>query len=397
MNLIEEHRGLTMAIIIPKAYYSVILEDKISSEFPELATDITVVTANRFDNADLYDLIIVVGNVEGTRFDALRCRSAQKVEVLLYDIEQYQFKKKVREARKAEHIINQRSTIMTDDEYEEEIFDVKEADSDAIDNTDFELDDFIGSVAVKTIRNTAVATGNRTMAEIIAVVKFTNDEVAFFTPNYKAYVLDDSESSVNEVAVKDLAEGDTIIFTRSNSKTRDIVESLLEDMVCTKSVSAEVEKAYYRAREWKTALIDYMNKTGKDEQAIADEMIQNGVGVQEVTVKGWLDEESHTVRPKKLDSIKQIAVITGNNVLFTHAEECFEAGGIIYKVRRGILKAIGKAILGEVTGEVDTSDPIISAVSERIRNAAVILQIETIAFINDKVPMNTINRPINMG
>lgn len=58
-------------------------------------------------------------------------------------------------------------------------------------------------------------------------------------------------------------------------------------------------------------LIDYMKQTGSSAKAIADEMISNGVSVQEITIRGWLDEESHTVRPQKLDSIQQIALIAG--------------------------------------------------------------------------------------
>ena len=65
-------------------------------------------------------------------------------------------------------------------------------------------------------------------------------------------------------------------------------------------------------------------------------------------------------------------------------------------MRRQILRAIGQAILGEITGGNDTSDPIMCAVSERIEKAAVVLQIETITFVNDTVPLNAINRPINV-
>ena len=165
------------------------------------------------------------------------------------------------------------------------------------------------------------------MADIVAVAKFDSDEVAFFTKNYKAYVLDETVNSVKEVVASELAEGDVIVFTRSSSKTRDIVEDILHDMITSKLVAPEIEDAYYQSREWKTTLIDYMKQTGSSVKSIADEMIANGVSVQEITIRGWLDEESHTVRPQKLDSIQQIALIVGNDELFDHAEDCFDAGG----------------------------------------------------------------------
>lgn len=80
------------------------------------------------------------------------------------------------------------------------------------------------------------------MAEIVAVAKFDSDEIAFFTKNYKAYVLDEADNSVKEVVASDLSEGDVIVFTRSTSKTRDIVEEILRDMINNKLVPPEIEK-----------------------------------------------------------------------------------------------------------------------------------------------------------
>lgn len=139
-----------------------------------------------------------------------------------------------------------------------------------------------------------------------------------------------------------------------------------------------------------------MKRTGRSAKEIADDMISNGVSVQEITIRGWLDEESHTVRPQKLDSIQQIALIAGNDELFDGAEICFDAGGQIYKLRRQILRVIGQAILGEVTGNSELTGTMAAAIADRIKDAAVTLQIETITFVNDQVPINTTNRPITI-
>lgn len=208
--------------------------------------------------------------------------------------------------------------------------------------------------------------------------------------------MDETDNSVKEVVASDLSEGDVIVFTRSTSKTRDIVEEILRDMISNKLISPEIENAYYKSREWKKTLIDYMKRTGRSAKEIADDMISNGVSVQEITIRGWLDEESHTVRPQKLDSIQQIALIAGNDELFDGAEICFDAGGQIYKLRRQILRVIGQAILGEVTGNSELTGTMAAAIADRIKDAAVTLQIETITFVNDQVPINTTNRPITI-
>lgn len=395
LKAIETHQG-KIAVIVPKAYFGIVINKLLSLHNLDSRANICIMTANRFDNTQLYSAIIVVGNISGKRFDALRCRSSQEIDLLLYECEKYRYKKQVRDAKAAEHLLNTRSTILTDDEYEEDSIGIDEYDLNEVDNINTEIMDYISSSPIKAIRNSFSGGDGKSMAEIVAVAKFDSDEIAFFTKNYKAYVLDEADNSVKEVVASDLSEGDVIVFTRSTSKTRDIVEEILRDMINNKLVPPEIEKAYYKSREWKKTLIDYMKQTGSSAKAIADEMISNGVSVQEITIRGWLDEESHTVRPQKLDSIQQIALIAGNDELFDSAEVCFDAGGQIYKIRRRILKAIGQAILGEVTGNSNATDSMTATVADRIKDAAVTLQIETITFVDDEVPVNTINRPITI-
>lgn len=385
-----------IAIVIPKAYYRIIIDRFLRLHDLNDKADIYMMTANCFDNTQLYDTVIAVGNISGKRFDALRCRSSQKINLLLYECEKYRYKKQVRDANAAEHLLNKRSTILIDDEYEEEPIGINESDLKEIDNIDTDIMNYINSVPIKAMRNSFSGGDGKTMADIVALAKFDSEKIAFFTKNYKAYVLDETINSAREVSVSELAEGDVIVFTRSTSKTRDIVEEILHDIIKSKIVSPEIESAYYKSREWKTTLVDYMKQTESSAKSIADEMIANGVNVQEITIRGWLDEESHTVRPRELDSIQQIALIAGNDELFDHAGECFEAGREIYKIRRQILKAIGQAILGEVTGNNAVTSTMAAAVADRIKDAAVTLQIETITFMDDKVPINTTNRPITI-
>ena len=392
---VESRQG-KIAVVVPKAYFGIVIDRLLYLHQFNNRVNICTMTANRFDNTQLYNAVIAVGNITGKRFNAFRCRSSQEIELLLYDCEKYRYKKQVRDAKAAEHLLNKRSTIPTDDEYEEEVIGVDEDELKEVDNIDHEILDYISSAPIKAVRNSFLGGDGKSMADIVAVAKFDSDEVAFFTKNYKAYVLDETVNSVKEVVASELAEGDVIVFTRSSSKTRDIVEDILHDMITSKLVAPEIEDAYYQSREWKTTLIDYMKQTGSSVKSIADEMIANGVSVQEITIRGWLDEESHTVRPQKLDSIQQIALIAGNDELFDHAEDCFDAGGKIYKIRRQILKAIGQAILGEVTGNNEVASTMTAAVANKIRDAAVTLQIEAITFVDDKVPINTTNRPITI-
>ena len=395
LKAVEARQG-KIAVVVPKAYFGIVIDRFLSLHNLDNGTDICTMTANRFDNTQLYSAVFVVGNILGKRFDALRCRSSQEIDLLLYECEKYRYKKQARDAKAAEHLLNKRSAILIDDEYEEDSIGIDEDDLNEVDNIDTEIADYISSAPIKAIRNIFSGGDGKSMAEIVAVAKFDSDEIAFFTKNYKAYVLDEADNSVKEVVASDLSEGDVIVFTRSTSKTRDIVEEILRDMINNKLVPHEIEDAYYKSREWKKTLIGYMKRTESSAKAIADEMISNGVSVQEITIRGWLNEESHTVRPKKFESIQQIALIAGNDELFDNAEVCFDAGGQIYKIRRQILKAIGQAILGEVIGNSDATGTFTAVVADKIKDAAVTLQIETITFVDDEVPINTTNRPITI-
>ena len=230
LKAIEARRG-RIAVVVPKAYFGIVIDRLLSLNNLYNGTDIYTMTANRFDNSQLYSAIIVVGNISGKRFDALRCRSSQEIDLLLYECEKYRYKKQMRDAKAAEHLLNKRSTILTDDEYEEDSIGIAEEDLKEVDNIDTEIIDYISSAPIKAIRNSFSCGDGKSMAEIVAVAKFDSDEIAFFTKNYKAYVLDETDNSVKEVVASDLSEGDIIIFTRSTSKTRDIVEEILRDMI----------------------------------------------------------------------------------------------------------------------------------------------------------------------
>lgn len=240
-----------IAVVVPKAYFSIVIDKFLRLHNLNIETNICIMTANRFDNTQLYGAVIVVGNISGKRFDALRCRSSQDINLLLYECEKYRYKKQVRNAKAAEHLLNKRSTILTDDEYEEDPLGIDEEDLDEVDNIDTEIMGYISSAPIKAIRNSFSGNDGKSMADIVAVAKFDSDEIAFFTKNYKAYVLDETDNSVKEVVASDLSEGDVIVFTRSTSKTRDIVEEILRDMISNKLISPEIENAYYKSREWK--------------------------------------------------------------------------------------------------------------------------------------------------
>lgn len=391
IKILREHLGKRICVVVPKAYYISMIKRFV------LGTSTDIVTVNRFDNTQLYDLIICVGNITGRKFDIFRCKSSANIIVLLYEAETRQYRKHRKAARDIEHFLNQRSTIVVDDEgYEDPYIEDQEEEITEIDQVDDSLYSFIGSSMARTAR-TNLGGNNRTTSQIVAIAKFDSDEVAFFTKNYKAYVLDQNTQTAREEKVDALAEGDTIVFTRSNSKTKDVVDVILQEMVQYHKISDELIEAYRLSKLWRLKLIDYMNKEDLTPGNVAKSMIKNGARVQEVTIRGWLDEDSHIVGPRDLSSIEQIASVIGDRGMSGEAERYFRACSDIRKLRRKILEAIGRAMLTNLTGKELKEDSVLATVQEKINDLAVVLTIENISFMKDEVPSYMINRPVSVG
>jgi hypothetical protein len=231
---------------------------------------------------------------------------------------------------------------------------------------------------------------------VIAAGIFDSGERIFFTKFYKAYVFDESDGIVNEVNVSDLKEGDSLIFTHNTDETRDIVDTVLTKLVDERRVGSEIIESYSKSKKWKQILQKYMQITGLSAGEIAKRMIRNGVNVQEATIRGWLDEDSHTVGPREVDSIKQIALLVGDEEMFDNAQNYFNACKTIRKIRRQILDWIGEAIIKKISGRTPKEGTLEAYIYDRIDSVAKILYLESIVFVERSVPMNLTNRPINL-
>lgn len=398
---LKEHSGSKVALIVPKAYYETVLHACGYPDMMQLDGALEITTSNRFDSSRIYDAIISVGNLAGSKFDIFRCKAAESVEVLLYDAELGQFKRNRIQANEAERAISSRSYMKaySPANTQEEDFDENVDDAEELDRIDQEIEAFTAETSEKYVSRYAdqLCSTNRTspITETIAIASFDNDEKVFFSKMYKAYVFRQDTGTVTEKKVQDLNIGDSIVFTRSTEETRDIVDDVLKDIVMNR-FGFDAYLTYEKSKVWKETLIRHMNKTGLTPRRIADAMIKNGVEVQEQTVISWLDKDSHTVGPRRIDSIQQIGLLVENERLFDRAEEYYEACREVVKMRRKILDGISEAILLKLAGKNPEPDTLIADVYERVDAVTTLLRMESIVFIKKNVPTAMINRPINI-
>ena len=386
-----------IAIVVPKAYYATIIRADLTSSC-RLSRKVIVTTPGRFDDTATYDLIIAIGDVEGKRFNVFRCNSASTIISLLYQVETKAYTYKKRSAEKNIHYLQSRSTIKVTiaEEQEEEIEEINENVLE-IDN---EIDDYISGLDsfVDTKRFVVNQAGGSYSAntEIVAIAVFNDESRAFFSKNYKGYIFDENTGIVKEEGPLNFCEGDSIVFTKNNNETKDIVDSVFSHLIQEGKVSDYIVDTYNKSKLWKKELIRYMHKENLSMKEVANRMIENGVSVQEPTICRWLDEDAHTVGPRSINSIAQIGILVGNDDLNNKAEMYFEACREIRSIRRRILEQVGQAIIGKLSGRSQNAGVEYAAIYDRVDSLAEVLQIERLIFAESIIPMNMANRPIQI-
>lgn len=399
---LRNNRKHKIAIIVPKAYYATVLKESGLYDIMDRESLLHITTANGFDNTQLYDDIICVGDFEGKRFNPFRCRAAMRIITLLFSFESNLYKHKLKKAVQLEKIYNEHSEIkyVTNPSYDELYYDDNESNAEIedIEAITAEVDEYINHLnEIADLKSLGIASStNGNTTESVAIAFFETGERAFLTKMYKAYVFDDNSGEVREMGVENLREGDSIVFTQNNAETRDIVDDMLAKLIASHKLSPEIFECYDKSKYWKFKLIEYMRKTQKSAKDIAKAMIENGVQVQEITIRSWLDEDDHTVGPRDKESIRQIALLVEDDELFEHYEQFFEACTVIRRIRREILKTIGEAIISKLSGKTPVEGTLIADIFDRIDSLARVLRLESITFVTRNLPMNATNRPITM-
>ena len=399
-EFLTENSDGKIAIIVPKAYYAQIAEEDGLYDLMKKPSYLTITTANRFDNNRVYDGIICVGDLSGTRFDTFRCRSSKDIIPLLYSFESNLFKLKMKKANELEKYYNSHTSaaFVNETEYTDVLYDddATEYDVEETAKEDNEIDEYIKTLNDQSIfRSFGESSGQSPMANIAAVGVFESGHKIFFSQMYKAYVLNEETGEVSEKEVGDLKEGDTLIFTQNNEQTKDIIDDILQKLISEHKLTSDLIECYYMSKRWKEALIEYKTENHLRTKKIAEEMIKNGVPVQEMTIRGWLDEDSHTVGPRKAESIEQIALLVEDHDMFERYKEYYDACGKIRKLRVEILKMLGRAIIQKVSGKGLEKNMLFAEISNKITSLSLVLKLEvlTIPDHTKQVPANVTNRP----
>lgn len=397
-ELVKSSEDKKIAIIIPKAYYADILKkDALFSD-----KRILIVTANRFDASQSYDKLIVIGDFSGKRFDALKCKAAADIIVLLYECETHWFKLRKRKATKFEKKLNAVSGLFEDLEEENDESDEDDETVERFEGESLDLDEYIDTISVFDIRKFVAgvtATGeNVQMSEVTAMGRFTNGEQIMFSRFYKAVVYNpaNSKEPISETDVDKLNAGDRLVFAKRDDFTRNIVDAIFDALQASGKLSKDVCDAADKAFWWKEILRDYQKSRNLSYRQLAKQLNGFGCTVQEQGIRQWLVSDSHIVGPREESTLRQIAEMTQDPDLLSDVSGYFNACRTVRRQRKKILELIAKAIEDKLSGNQPPHGSELEIVYNNVENLSETLELEVITLLDEgvPVPINLINKPI---
>ncbi len=396
---LEEHSGRKIAIIVPKAYYTemLVLTDVLKDN-----DDVICITANRFDATHKYESILVVGDINGKKFDPLQCHSAKSIDILLYECENKSFNYRKKKIDNSERRLDSKiSGIRYKEEDLGNTYAVKTSEEEEIVAHIFsDLEDYIEKLNFldisKFVEHGFVSNSNSPTSEVKYVGMFITGERIFFSKYYTAVVFDYEAGSVTEKTVDKLFPGDFLVFTRKDDYTRNIVDFIYDKLSDTGRLSKKVIEASEKAAYWKNVLRKYKVQRDYTYSDIAKKMRKAGSTLQEATVRSWLVEDSPIVGPRDVETMGCIARITQDEKLLNDVDGYFEACRMVRHERRTILELIGNAINNKLSGHIPQEGSELEVVYNNVDNLSETLELENIIELHEStnVSINLVNKPI---
>jgi hypothetical protein len=380
------HKHRKIAIVVPYAYYSNIIYELGIGQ--KVYGEISVYTANRFDNARCFDEIYVIGFTEGKRFNAYRNYNGRRVLILGYEYE----KKFVQyHARKSEEYCKKLVAKSTKIECESKNIVVPEVEIDG------DLSNFVRtkltSINMADYINGSNYNGSSTSEATVAAI-FDDGEKAFFTKGYKPYVLDAGNRNIIRKNVDKVNRGDVLVFTKNGTITQDIVDEMLIDLVENSLLDEKDIEAYKYWKRWKVLLRTHIDESDNDYRQVSKNFKNVGVNKQPQTIRTWIEPQYHITGPKEKNVFRKLGEVVDDEDLLINGEKYWRSTNKIRSIRTNILKLIGQSVMNEICG-ISFNDPIYKRISSNTQRIADLLEISSIEKIQPtKLPNSLVNRPL---
>lgn len=265
---------------------------------------------------------------------------------------------------------------------------------------DDEISEYIDSlnyIPLNTLKNLNYGISNNSgNSEVSYIGKFVTGENIFFSKYYTAVVYDVERRNISEKKIEKISVGDSIVFTKNDNNTKNIIDTIFEELLKTNKISEEVRELYGKSFIWKKKLREYRDYNNYTYKEIAEKMSRYGSKYQEQTIRQWMIPESHIVGPQKKETLIIIARVLNDYQLNNDLDEIFKAITVVRKQRREILKLMDKAINSKLAGKICSNDEVLNIVYANVDKLADIYEVENIQKLDEIInaPANLVNKPL---
>ncbi|WP_405348784.1 DrmE family protein [Ruminobacter amylophilus] len=404
IEILESHKKERIALVVPRLYY----KDLYNKYFSGLYDNVECVFENQFDARKAYDIVICLGCYPGKIFDCLQCLSSPKILILLYDFEYKILLSRIKKLSSMEQCLNEKILGERTDRYQFQLDIVNNFKDDNIcdssENTTAENEDFtiledLIKPSIDNVINSVSEDGvNKDVNtfEVGFFGRFSSGEIILFSKNYKATVIDELEG-VKEKAVKELKEGDVLIFAKRDSFTRNVVDSIMEHFNNTGKLNSKIKDAYQKSLHWRKVLRKFRKNRCASTDHLMRVLRKNGISItNEATLRNWLSEDGTVVGPQKERDMNVIARVTGDHDLVNDVKGYFDACKLIRHERGQILKQITLTVREQPGAVQQDFDDELSFVSEYIKHFSERLELEFIDELKEikMVDKKRVNLPL---
>ena len=402
-HVISEYQGRRIAVIVPQEGFKLLFEELgYHQRVRSFGGALTIATPNSFgrglskESQLRYDVVVSLGGVDGKRFSPFSCALANELYVLLYAVEAKRFVEHEKNSIRKERVLNNQSTYA---DYTAAVENARNSMFECDSRFESELAAFLRDFWEREDRRLAEKygrlSGTNRNVDVVKIGTLDSGEKIFFTKFFRPYVMDDAGEGLKEVELDEVTTGDTLLFMQNNEACKDIVDVMLADYIAVQSSQRRMDDMLAKTRRWRQLLRDYSIDRQLSAADIAERMKSTGSTIHEVTVRNWMDEESHLVGPRDKSSFEHIAKLTGDEELREHIDDYFEACKIIRERRVKLLHELGAQIKGGMTLETLADKEDLGIVA-KVKDMVKLCVLENLTNAPDNLRMNTmyVNHPI---
>ena len=185
-----------------------------------------------------------------------------------------------------------------------------------------------------------------------------------------------------------------LLFTKNSDQAKDIVDEIIARLADSNNA---INEAFRKSKHWKQKFFEYKEKYDLSFQDLSHKMTEYGTPKHEVTLRTWLNEESHIVGPREQDAFHQIALICDDEEMLANPESFHEASNTIRSLRIKILKLIGQGVIRSFQDVPDENDILMDIIKDELSELSQIVQIEAISNVSDiQISASCVNRPYSL-